>query len=482
MMAALCAVAQNASWQFGNKLKSLSMVNSNAVTLVAQTDEGVLMVVPDVKMLIGNRVGHREVHLRLVDRDANILKDMVLDSCLSLKCYTNIIDGKLYMLYPTYSGFMREVVDLASFKSELRERVEGLMPTTIENSLMLEPLHTSHVCLSPNRDFCVVVTLGRDGKSVSMTLLDATFDLLWTKMDTPYSGDIIVTDEGVVYMMNGRYNEELRRAELALTRIDVDDEIVETPTLPLEIGNLQLVNVMNDCMVMAGIVNAEDAGQHKKDRFQNFDRVVGISYNFTTKQLKYNTQKLTDDALNVFGNLSTKKPNKVGKADGLGFGGWVPTTYGGVAVLERTWVVEYRDQYGSTSYTFNVMGAMAYAVDIDANILWQRPMRHNMREPYKTQSLTKPVVFAEGDDVYVVSYAPKADKTFDITKPTAQVGLPFSKHNTVVYHIDRQGNMSQFADKKAERQVLTGWLKLAPGSYLALWNKVSNGGLVWVKF
>lgn len=435
MMMAVVVWAQMPTIQFGETSKDLNHASMFHANVIAQTDEGVLAVVPHTRTIMKNSVISGRYFLRMIGKSGQTLREVVLPGTEKTQVFGEIIpleftatlaDGKAYLAYLVDGKLLRTVIDPATMQVISSDPMADIEVSDI--------MHLSR-SYSPNRDFIAMTVASQNYAQV--LLLDETLQPLWVK-STNILGWVYADNQGNVYLASTNVNDNGTR--LSLNMHTADGQLVEESATFPQAMDVKFLNADNGVVVAMGVVACDV--QSDKDRFVTFDRIAGIAYDFTSRQAKINLENITSDELNVFANLSTKKPNKVGKADGLTVRRTLVTSFGGVALIDRCWSVTHHD--GSMTYTDHYsQGTLVMAVDKEGRILWHRPFRIFIKENPSNRMTSTPQLFEQGDNIYFLRVDTYGIPSYDITNPAKRFnpGAKHSKHS--LYCIDRQGNVTK---------------------------------------
>jgi hypothetical protein len=204
-------------------------------------------------------------------------------------------------------------------------------------------------------------------------LLDETFQILWDKQYGNHSlNDVWVDNDGVMYLFGYDYDKASSETAIEVCMLDVNEENRYTARAMLgEVFRLKLLNIVNNKAVAAGYIRTPQSPKNS----DCFDKLLGVAFDLNTEELKVDRTTITSDELNVFGNKSTKKPNKEGMVDNLVLVDRTPTNFGGALLIQREWKITTRSTKTPDQHDYYTMGALALAVDTNGRIVWHKPFR-----------------------------------------------------------------------------------------------------------
>lgn len=475
LMTAVTVWAQMPSVTFGKTSKDLNYASMNSSQVVAETGEGLLVVVPGTRaMILGATTTNDHIYLRMMDRDGKTLREVLLPGTekntvfgisLPSPVAATLVDGRAYLAYRSHGKLLRTVVDPAT--------MEVLSSGEVTDVNVGEMIHMTRT-YSPNREYVAMEVASTN--SSQLILLDETLQPLWVKNGGTY-GWLRPDNQGNVYV--GGTKVDQKGTHLTLTMHRTDGQIVEEKVDLPQMVDVQFLNADNGVMVAMGLVACDE--QNKKDRYTTFDRIAGFAFDFESRQAKVSMDNFTSDELNNFANLSTKKPNKVGKADCLRVHRTLATTFGGVAVVDRTWQVTTRDMKTGATYTdYYNMGTLVMAVDKEGRILWHVPFRNYTKEGLDEQVFSKAQLFEHDGKVFFLHVEPSLAPQYDIAKPASRFdpGKTHNKHG--LYCIDAQGRVEKCA-LKLDGCTFGVPFRTSANSYV-LFQGRSHGGLATVQF
>ena len=481
---AVSAMAQPSmpTFHFGEANKGYDYMMSHNSHIIADQGSELLIATWETRGILGACIPWG-LQVMAVDTNMKVLRQVSLpDTRRSVLVFANYVEGKVYLLYrgEFVAEYHRAVIDPRSMTMESCERVFDSLSGTYY-----------WTAKSDNGLFYALmdVFVHPVSKEVGhrQMLLDEKLEVLWEKrFETNMMSNMKVSDEGEVYLFGSRYDKNSRETIVAAHVLDVDDEkSVEGRVAIGEVHRLALLNIVNGrYAVAAGYIRTPESPK-KRDCF---DQMLGVSLDLRTGDLKTQTVRFSSDELNVFGNKSTKKENKVGMADALAMVNSIGTSYGGVLLLQRCWKVTTHSTKAPDVHDYYTMGSLAFAVDTTGTILWHKPFR-TVNGERTGQSADIPCygdapMMAKGDNVYVMLPEPsKTPATYDIASPGTKVMLGNRAHAYVVYGIDRQGTVAkQVAVQKDKGSLMDNWVRLAPNKYLGIYSFHKKSALVRVEF
>ncbi|MCQ2300094.1 MAG: hypothetical protein MJZ81_08230 [Bacteroidales bacterium] len=474
MMMAVAVWAQMPYVQFRETSKDLNYASMNNAVVLAKTSEGVLAVVPGTRTFMKNCVISGHYFLRMIDNNGNTLREVMLPgtedtkvfgAILPLRITGTFVDGKAYLAYLNDGKLMRTVIDPATMQVLSSEP----MPEVTNEGLVY--LLCSY---SPSRDFVAMAVASKNGDH--LMLLDETLMPLWVK--NPNMIDWIrVDDQGNLYQATDKVDES--GTHIRMTMHGADGHVAqESATFP-QAMKVRYLNADNGVVVAMGVVACDE--QSKKDKYVTYDRIAGIAYDFSSRQAKISIENITSDELNVFAGAPTKKPNKVGRADGLVVHRSLGTSFGGVAVVDRCWSVTTRDaSTGMTTTDYYNLGTLVMAVDKNARILWHLPFRNYTKEALDDQMFSRAQLFEQGENIYFLHVESDCLPVYDVSNPSARFNPAIKHGKHGLYCIDRQGNVTKSALK------LDGCTFGSPfrtsSSSLILFQGLTRGGFADIQF
>ena len=487
VMLALVTAAQPTmpTFRFGEMNKGVDYVMSHNSHIISDQGGELLIATWETRGILGACIPWG-LQVVAVDTNMKVLRQVSLpDTRRSELVFANYVEGKVYLLYrgEYVADYRRAVIDPRSMTLESCERVFDSLPGTYywtaksDNGLFYALMDV------------FVHPVSKEAGHRQM-LLDEKLEVLWEKrFETNMMSNLRVSDEGVVYLFGSRYDKETRETIVAVHVLDVDDEKSTEGRVAIgEVQRLALLNIVGGesplslYAVAAGYIRTPESPK-KKDCF---DQMVGMALNIRTGELKAKAVRFSSDELNVFGNKSTKKENKVGMADALAMVNSVGTNYGGVLLLQRVWKVTTHSTKSPDVHDYFTMGSLAFAVDTTGTILWHRPFR-TVNVERTGQSCDIPCygdapMLAKGDNVYVMLPEPsKTPVTYDIASPGAKIMIGNRAHAFVVYGIDRQGTVAkQVAIQKDKGSLMDNWVRVAPDKYIGIYSFHKKSALVHV--
>ena len=481
---ALGAVAQPTmpTFRFGEMNKGVDYLMSHNSRIIADQGGELLVATWETRGILGSIIPWG-LQVLAVDTNMKVLRQVSLpDTRRSELVFANYVEGKVYLLYRgEYVGdYRRAVIDPRSMTLESCKSVFDSLPGTLH----WEAKSDNGLFYALMDVFVHPVTKEAGHRQI---LLDEKLEVLWEKrFEANMMSNLRVSDEGEVYLFGSRYDKNSRETIVAVHVLDVDDEkSVEGRVAIGEVQRLALLNIVNGrYAVAAGYIRTPESPK-KRDCF---DQMVGMAFDLRTGDLKTQTVRFTSDELNVFGNKSTKKENKVGMVDALVMANSIGTNYGGVLLLQRCWKVTTHSTKAPDVHDYYTMGSLAFAVDTTGTILWHKPFR-TVNGERTGQSADIPCygdapMMAKGDNVYVMLPEPsKTPATYDIASPGTKVMLGNRAHAYVVYGIDRQGTvLKQVAVQKDKGSLMGNFVRQAPGKYVGIYSFHKKSALVRVEF
>ena len=422
----------------------------------------------------------------VVDTNMKVLRQVKLpDTRFSELVFASYVDGKAYVLYrnQVYTQYYRAVIDPKSMTLESCEKI-------IDN-LHGENLDAySWEAKSDNGLFYALAGVFVNTVSKEMVhrqlLLDEKFEVLWEKRYAANDlSQITVDNDGVMSLFGYRYDKKSGETIVTVNILDVDDEHQVVGRVSVgEVYRLCLLNMTDNHAVAAGFIRTPESPK-KSDCF---DKMVGMSLNLRTKELKAQTIKFTSDELNVFGNKSLKKENKVGMVDALAISNHTGTDYGGVMLLQRIWKVTTHSTKVPDVHDYFTMGYLALAVDTTGTILWHLPFRSVTTERTGQNNdipcYGDAIVIAEGNTTYIMlPEAAKTTPTYDISSTVSKFMLGTRVHSYAIYGIDKEGKIAkQVLVQKDKTSLMDNFLRLSPGHYISIHSFYKKSAFVHVDF
>ena len=481
---AISAMAQPSmpTFRFGEANKGYDYLMSHNSHIIAEQGSELLIATWETWGFLGSLMP-KGLQVVAVDTNMKVLRQVSLpDTKMSELVFANYVEGKVYLLYrgEYVAEYHRAVIDPRSMTIESCVSVFDSMRGTYywtaksDNGLFYA---LADVFVHP-----VSKEVGH-----RQMLLDEKLEVLWEKrFETNMMSNLKVSDEGEVYLFGSRYDKNSHETIIAAHVLDVDDEkSVEERVTVGEVHRLALLNIVNGrYAVAAGFIRTPESPK-KKDCF---DQMVGIVLDIKTGNVKATTVRFTSDELNVFGNKSTKKENKVGMVDALVMANSIGTNYGGVLLLQRCWKVTTHSTKAPDVHDYYTMGSLALAVDTTGTILWHKPFR-TVNDERTGQAFDVPCygdapMMAEGDNVYVMLPEPsKTPATYDIAAAGTKIMLGHRDHAYVLYGIDRNGMvMKQIPVPKDKGSLMDNFVRQAPGKYVGIYSFHKKSVLVHVNF
>ena len=482
-MLAMSAVAQPSmpTFRFGEATKGYDYMMSHNSHIIAEQGNELLIATWETRGILGACIPWG-LQVVAVDTNMKVLRQVSLpDTKRSVLLFANYVEGKVYLLYrgEYVADYHRAVIEPKTMTLERCESVFDSMPGTYY-----------WTAKSDNGLFYAIadVYVHPVSKEVGhrQMLLDEKLEVLWEKrFETNMMSNLKVSDDGEVYLFGSRYDKASRETIMAAHVLDVDDEkSAEGRVAVGEVHRLALLNIVGGKVVAAGFIRTPESPK-KKDCF---DQMVGIALDIRTGDVKAATVRFNSDELNVFGNKSTKKENKVGMADALVMANSIGTNYGGVLLLQRCWKVTTHSTKSPDVHDYYTMGSLAFAVDTTGAILWSKPFR-TVNGERTGQSADIPCygdapMMAEGDNVYVMLPEPsKTPATYDIAAVGSKIMLGNRAHAYVVYGIDREGTVvKQIPVPKDKGSLMDNFVRQAPGKYVGIYSFHKKSVLVHVNF
>ena len=487
VMLAISALAQPTmpTFRFGKMNKGYDWLMSHNSHIIAHQGDEMLIATWETRGILGSILPWG-LQVAAVDTNLKVLRQVTLpDTRFSEIVFANYVDGKVYLLYRgEYNAeYYRAVIEPKGMTLESCEKVF--------KNMQGKDFSTYHwAAKSDNGLFFAFadVFLNTVSKEVQQRqlLLDEKLEVLWEKrFEADVMSDLRVSNDGEVYLFGSRYDKNSRETILALHVLDVDDEKSAVGRVSVgEVHRLALLNVVGGKAVAAGYIRTPESPKNR----DCFDQMVGMSLDIRTSDVKAQTVRFTSDELNVFGNKSTKKENKVGMADALVVANNVGTNYGGVLLLQRCWKVTTHSTKVPDVHTYYTMGSLALAVDTTGTILWHKPFR-TVNEDRTMQACDIPCygdapLFAEGDNVYLLlPESSKTPETYDIASPASHFMLGNKTHANVVYGFDRQGTVAKRVPlPKESASFMDNFVRMASGQYVGILSFRKKSALVYVNF
>ena len=485
MVVVAMAQPQMPSLRMGTMNKGLDYYMAHESQIVSANGNEIVLVTYDTRTILGAIIP-KALQVVVADSNLNILRQVSIPETRMVELMAaNMVDGKVYLLYANLSParVYRAVVDLASMTIESNAFLIESLPN-FDQELYRGPAK------SDNGLFYAMAGLVGNSSSKETSprqlLLDEKFELLWEKQYETYMfSDVMVNDDGVVYVFGSNYNKTSGATQMDVVILDVNDERHITAKASVgEVFRLRLLNILGNKAVAAGFIRTPKS-------FKNtdcFDKMVGVAIDLATNEVKTDVADFTSDELNVFGNQSTKKENSVGMVDNLVIAGRTATSFGGSMLLQREWKVTTHSTRNPDQHDYFTMGALAFAVDTNGKIVWHKPFRsvcHEMTGQANDYScyLDAPIR-AQGDDVYVfLTESAKAPQTYDIAQGAKSAKPQTQKHTTCIYGISKDGNVAKKVYELANKATLVDvWKPLSEDKYISFGIIKKKTGLIYVTF
>ncbi|MCF0212236.1 MAG: hypothetical protein HUK17_05015 [Bacteroidales bacterium] len=448
MMAAVCAWAQGPELTFGKTAKGFDYNTMDNATIVAHTSEGTLAVVPCSHGAMAGNVLNGDLWLRLINMNGDIVRELHLPNTEEHKIpvfggikfqptaeyfgvIANYVDGKAYILYRSEVGFARIVVNPTTMQIE--------STTEMKYIDLAEEQCTIHTAVSPNKDYAVLSVVNLNAPNHLM-LLNRTLEVQWH--NNAYAEECFVDNQGQVYTCSSDLNR-YGATEMKLVLYTPDgQETEEHPVINMPMA-VKFLNATDGVVVALGLVPSNE--QSPKEPNVTFDRIAGIAFDFSTKTPLFTMEPITSDEFNVFGNLPTKKTNKVGKVDGIKLSTSLATSFGGVCMVERRWRVVVRDANTGMVNKINyaTSGTMMVAVDKKGNILWHLPFRINKLEGVGPNILASAKLMERDGYIYMLRMDSGAPATYDISKPAPKYNPAMNFKQYGLYRINAHGQVEK---------------------------------------
>ena len=491
---AISAMAQPSMpmFHFGVANKGYDYMMSHNSHIIAEQDGELIIATWETRGILGACIPWG-LQVVAVDTNMKVLRQVALpDTRMDELVFANYVEGKVYLLirHQFKAEYRRAVVEPRSMTLESCEKMSTNMPGKDYAAYHWD-------AKSDNGLFYAMEDVFVNSVSKEMVhrqlLLDEKLEQLWEKrFEANEVSDMRVSDEGVVYLFGSRYDKAKQETVVAVHVLDVDDEKSAVGRMAVgEVHRLALLNIVGNgespstlYAVAAGYIRTPESPK-KSDCF---DKMVGLCLDINTGDIRATTVRFTSDELNVFGNKSTKKENKVGMVDALTIANSAGTGYGGVLLLQRCWKVTTRSTKAPDVHDYFTMGSLAIAVDTTGAILWHRPFR-TVNGERTGQAADIPCygdapMMVEGDNVYVMLPEPtKTPATYDIEAPSMKIMVGNKAHANVVYGIDRQGTVvKQVAVPKDKGSMMDNMVRQAPGRYVGVYSFHKKSALVYVNF
>lgn len=471
------------TFRFGEMNKGYDYMMSHNSHIIAEQGGELIIATWETRGILGACIPWG-LQVLAVDTNMKVLRQVTLpESRMDELVFANYVEGKVYLLirHPFQAQYRRAVIDPRTMTLESCETMSTNMPGKDYAAYHWD-------AKSENGLFYALEDVFVNSVSKEMVhrqlLLDEKMEQLWEKrFEANEVSNLCVNDEGVVYLFGSRYDKDSRETIVAVHVLDVDDEKSAVGRVAIgEVHRLTLLNILGNKVVAAGYIRTPESPKNK----DCYDQMVGMVLDIHTGDLKASAVRFTSDELNVFGNKSTKKENKVGMADALAMVNSVGTNYGGVMLLQRIWKVTTRSTKAPDVHDYYTMGSLALAVDTTGTIIWHKPFR-TVNDERTGQSADIPCygdapMLAKGDNVYVMLPEPsKTPETYDIAQPGVKIMLGGRAHANVVYGIDKQGNVAkQVVVQKDKGSLMDNFVSLAPNKYIGIYSFHKKSTLVHV--
>ena len=473
------------TFRFGEMNKGYDYMMSHNSHIIAEQGGELIIATWETRGILGACIPWG-LQVLAVDTNMKVLRQVTLpESRMDELVFANYVEGKVYLLirHPLQAQYRRAVIDPRTMTLESCETMSTNMPGKDYAAYHWD-------AKSENGLFYALEDVFVNSVSKEMVhrqlLLDEKMEQLWEKrFEANEVSNLCVNDEGVVYLFGSRYDKDSRETIVAVHVLDVDDEKSAVGRVAIgEVHRLTLLNILGNKVVAAGYIRTPESPKNK----DCYDQMVGMVLDIHTGDLKASAVRFTSDELNVFGNKSTKKENKVGMADALAMVNSVGTNYGGVLLLQRIWKVTTRSTKAPDVHDYYTMGSLALAVDTTGTIIWHKPFR-TVNEDRTMQACDIPCygdapLFAEGDNVYLLlPESSKTPETYDIASPASHFMLGNKTHANVVYGFDRQGTVAKRVPlPKESASFMDNFVRMASGQYVGILSFRKKSALVYVNF
>lgn len=484
-MAVAKAQPQMPSVRLAETHKGYDHLMANGSHIVSMTDNELIIVTHKTMSLLGS-YGWQGLQVVVTDTNLNVLRQVdIPDTKLNQVVAANYVDGKVYVLHQLMipTRLYRTVVDPVS----MTVGSTGFLLNEI-NGYDLE--YYNSLAQSDNGLFYALsgIWVNSTSKEVSarQILLDEKFQLLWEKQyETSFTNDVFVNDDGMVFLFGYQYDQGSRKTVVELSRLDVNEERRVTSYASLgEVYRLKLLGIVGNTAVASGYIRTPNSPK----KTDCFDKMVGVSLNLDTEELKTDVVPFTSDELNVFGNLSTKKENKIGMVDNLVLTSITHTSYGGAMLIQREWKVTTHSTQAPDRDDYFTMGALAMAVDTNGTIIWHKPFRTVCQESNNSMwnhtFFLDAAVRAHGNDVFV--FLPESARTptvYDITNAVKKTKVQLQDHACSIYGISPNGEVSKQVHLLDDNACMMNvWKPLTPKKFVSMYASKKKTGLVYVNF
>lgn len=413
----------------GQNSKNFGFYNSYAANVVAEEDGNLLLTTRTLKTTVLGAQILDDIMVRWVDENLNVIQEFVLKDSRNYELLaTNMVDDVVVMLVKYREHKQLIIKRILLNKTTLQFKSEEVIYTHEVAHFDLDICWTA---TSENNDFTalmVLIELSKDEVENILFLLDDHMNKLWDR--DPMLVDcygLWVSNDGDIYMASANNDKVL------FAKVTEEDNYQYYAEAPSAVGTLELLNVVNDCIVVGGTYT-----YNEKKATNWVAGYFGMSYNMNTGKLAGATFKaLTSDEMAVI--MNEKKVSRNRKyTNPLTVVSSAATTYGGAMALADIIHIATRFSNGVTEEYYKQGGLLTFCVDSKGEIVWRYPIRHCEKVPIPIL-LSQPMV-ADGNYVYLIqSEDKKASLEYNINK-TQKNKNPITKtHDLVMYSFDENG-------------------------------------------
>ena len=308
--------------------------------------------------------------------------------------------------------------------------------------------------VSPNGRYFAVLTrvLHKAKDTVYVTkVLDENLNEVWSKdFNFGYPEVVYVDDNGKVYAMETeRIQDGMTFKMTLIDRSGADSYSNEKKCDPVQ--DLQIVNVIGKKVLCTGLYKSA-AAKPKEDVTSG---VVTMVFDVDSMSLtKFNIRPYENDDKNIILNEHTiRDQQRVRDLPMMTPLGSLRMPYGALLAVGHHHSLRYVNANGSVTNTFNGMGVILLAIDMNGNVKWVRHIRRNDISGLSDATIALHM-FADGETAYVVkNETPKAPALYDIAKKAREYEVG-DKSNLVLYGISASGEVTKSILEKNTKQVM----------------------------
>lgn len=498
----LSSMAQLPNVRVGNLSKGLDGIQSAAAKVASHQGNEIVMATYSTKSFLGSPFG---IGLQAVvtDTNLNVLRQVDIPNTgqLSEVLYANVVDGHLYILHRNMIvyNYSRTDIDLSNMTVVKNENITANYDTPDQlpafylgmtyNPGGANEDYISHYCKSENGDFygIVSVTLNTTTNETSQVqiLLDNKFEKLWTKQyKVKMLDDIMVDNDGVMYLLGSTHNENTHRSMVSLSTLDVDgDQTIEDYYNEGMISSLKLINAKNGTVIAAGPVYHEITRKES-----TYDKVIALAINTRERSMTMKTRDFTAEETCIFNDKRISKNSQLDYPQYIEPTHALPTDNGGIVLLQSKWRVHHTDTKQTTNYYMNhICGTLMVAVDANGNISWAKPFRTKYSSqtgtPYSPVLIDDVVLKQANSNIYFFQQELAESKPDYNLEQNLKALNTLSKHNWGIYCITPNGDVTKSVVKGSTNGTFNGPLfPLGGNNYFTLFSSTKKSSPVYVHF